>query len=473
MPPKPQRIRDPLHNIIEFDTDQFEQTLWTVIQTVPFQRLRRIKQLGFSDFVYPGATHTRFAHCIGTFHTARRLMQIIKRHLERNGMQVQDHQTQVALAASLVHDVGHGMFSHAFEEIGKKLNLKMARHELVTEQLIGDGEIAQAFEPLGSGFAKDVATVIGQDGPRTLYDAVVTSQFDADRLDYMQRDRLMAGVQNSGIDFAWLIDNLEVGTIPQVVDDEKGGDIETFVLGPKAIYAAETFVLALFQLYPTVYLHKTTRAAEKVFSTLMLHLIPLVQGGHADKTGLPVNHPIIRFALNSDLLENAIALDDMVFMGALPMMVEADDPAVKELAVRLHRRQLPKCIDIRSSLIDSLGVRFVRSKDSAARLQKATILIEERLQEWNDNNSSSAPRILIDRAHRNPYRQFQETKGPLNQIRIRTASGKILDLAEHSPVVDALENFVLFRAYVDRLDTDATIMVEQTMNQVLGEKSDD
>ncbi len=473
MPPKPQRIRDPLHNIIEFDTDQFEQTLWTVIQTVPFQRLRRIKQLGFSDFVYPGATHTRFAHCIGTFHTARRLMQIIKRHLERNGMQVQDHQTQVALAASLVHDVGHGMFSHAFEEIGKKLNLKMARHELVTEQLIGDGEIAQAFEPLGSGFAKDVATVIGQDGPRTLYDAVVTSQFDADRLDYMQRDRLMAGVQNSGIDFAWLIDNLEVGTIPQVVDDEKGGDIETFVLGPKAIYAAETFVLALFQLYPTVYLHKTTRAAEKVFSTLMLHLIPLVQGGHADKTGLPVNHPIIRFALNSDLLENAIALDDMVFMGALPMMVEADDPAVKELAARLHRRQLPKCIDIRSSLIDSLGVRFVRSKDSAERLQKATILIEERLQEWNDNNSSSAPRILIDRAHRNPYRQFQETKGPLNQIRIRTAPGEILDLAEHSPVVAALENFVLFRAYVDRLDTDATIMVERTVNQVLGEKSDD
>ena len=95
------------------------------------------------------------------------------------------------------------------------------------------------------------------------------------------------------------------------------------------------------------------------------------------------------------------------------------------------------------------------------------------MQEWIDNNSSSAPRILIDRAHRNPYREFQETKGPLNQIRIRTASGKIFDLAEHSPVVAALENFVLFRAYVDRLDTDATIMVERTVNQVLEEKADD
>ena len=82
---KPQRIRDPLHDIIEFDTTQFEQTFWQVIQTPPFQRLRRIKQLGFSDFVYPGATHTRFAHCVGVFHTARRLMQIIERHLERSG----------------------------------------------------------------------------------------------------------------------------------------------------------------------------------------------------------------------------------------------------------------------------------------------------------------------------------------------------------------------------------------------------
>lgn len=84
-------------------------------------------------------------------------------------------------------------------------------------------------------------------------------------------------------------------------------------------------------------------------------------------------------------------------------MVEADDLVIKELAARLHRRQLPKCIDIRSWLIASLGAEFIRRKDSAERLQKATILIEERLQEWSDNNSSSAPRILIDRERRCPY----------------------------------------------------------------------
>jgi hypothetical protein len=172
-------------------------------------------------------------------------------------------------------------------------------------------------------------------------------------------------------------------------------------------------------------------------------------------------------------LENAIALDDMVFMGALPMMVEADDPAVKELAIRLYHRQLPKCIDIRSRITASLGTGFFQRKDSDERLQKATTLVEERLQEWSDSNSSSAPRILIDRARRDPYREIQETKGPLNQIRIRTAPGKILDLAEHSPVVAAIKIFELFRVYVDRSDTEATTMVEQTVNQVLEEKSDD
>ena len=471
MPLKPQRIRDPLHNIIGFGTDQFEHTLWQVIQTQPFQRLRRVKQLGFSELVYPGATHTRFAHCIGVFHTARRLMKIINRHLVISGLQVKDHQVQVALAAALVHDVGHGMFSHAFEDIGKTLGLKMVQHEVVTEQLIRDDELTQAFEPLGSGFAQDVATVIGQDSPSTLYDAVVSSQFDADRLDYMQRDRLMTGVQNSGIDFAWLIENLEIGEVPIVVDNEKVGDIKTFVLGPKAVHAAETFVLALFQLYPTIYLHKTTRAAEKVFAALMLHLVPLVRDGHADKTGLPDTHPIIRFAQNADSLENAMALDDTVFWGSLPIMSEASDQVIRDLAIRLRHRRLPKFIDIRSQIRNELAPSPPATVDQrielAMNLDRLTALIEESLQEWIVENSNSVPRILIDRASRDPYKRYQETKGPLNQILIRTSPTAIVDIAEHSPVIAGIEKFELFGTYVDEFDNEARNAVGQMVRHAL------
>ena len=121
---KAQRVRDPVHNLIEFNAEQFERTLWRVIQTRPFQRLRRIRQLGFSELVFPGAVHTRFSHSIGVFHTARQLMELIGREM---GEGAGKHQIEVALAASLVHDVGHGMFSHSFEEVGKELGLPMAQ----------------------------------------------------------------------------------------------------------------------------------------------------------------------------------------------------------------------------------------------------------------------------------------------------------------------------------------------------------
>ena len=228
----------------------------------------------------------------------------------------------MALAAALVHDVGHGMFSHAFEGIGKTLNLVMAKHEHVSDILIRESEIGTVFQEMGSGFANDVAAVIKRGRPGNLYDAVVSSQFDADRLDYMQRDRLMTGLQNGGIDFTWLMANLEIGRIKTGVDEESVGEVETFVLGPKAYYAAETYVLALFQLYPTVYFHKATRAAEKLFSVLILRIISLIRDGHFNKIGLPKSHPIVRFAIRPKSLESALALDDTVFWGALPMLVE-------------------------------------------------------------------------------------------------------------------------------------------------------
>src|SRR4051812_13347891 len=106
MPYKPQRIRDPLHNLVEFSATEFENALWDVIQTPPFQRLRRINQLGFSDFVYPGATHSRLAHSIGVFHTARMLMGRVEALLGTT--EFKDTKAHIALAAALVHDLGHG-----------------------------------------------------------------------------------------------------------------------------------------------------------------------------------------------------------------------------------------------------------------------------------------------------------------------------------------------------------------------------
>jgi HD superfamily phosphohydrolase len=475
--PKPQRIRDPLHNLIEFNSGQFEATLWKVIQTRPFQRLRRIRQLGFSELVFPGATHTRFAHSIGAYHIARQLMQIIKHHIQSNGGQLQDTQERVALAAALVHDVGHGMFSHAFEDVGKKLKLKMAEHEHVSNLLIRNDEISNVFKELGSGFANDVADVIGRGRPGNLYDAVVSSQFDADRLDYMQRDRLMTGVQNSGIDFTWLINNLEVGEITTGTDDQKSGSIETFMIGNKAIHAAETYILALFHLYPTVYFHKTTRGAEKIFSEIMLRLIKLVQNDSIEKTALPNNHPMIRFAKDPNEINNVLALDDTVFWGALPMLIQAEDPLINKFSNWLWMRKLPKCIDIKRKIVDKIGANRGASPDEIKEREKkiervvwsARDFIEEKNKDSIESISSDIPKLLLDYAERSPYKKLDESKGHLSQISINVRHGderKILDMAEASQVVAGLDKFSLLRVYYDAEDKESVQEMEKLKDYI-------
>jgi HD superfamily phosphohydrolase len=395
-------------------------------------------------------------------------MQIIRQYISSQRGQPKDHQERVALAAALVHDVGHGMFSHAFEEIGKTLKLKMAEHEHVSDLLIRQSEISQALnDELGSGFANDVADVIGRGRPGNLYDAVVSSQFDADRLDYMQRDRLMAGVQNSGIDFVWLINNLEIADIPTGADDEQSGTIATFVLGPKAIHAAETYVLALFQLYPTVYFHKATRGAEKIFSAIIMRLFELNRMGHIDRTGLAKNHPIVKFADDPTNLENALALDDTVFWGALPILMTADDPLVSQFAKRLWSRDLLKCIDVHQEIVKLIGAQRSPSKEEHERIRRKikriVVSVKEALEEYlHGRPQGGPPKLLIDQTSRHPYKRLQESKGPLNQIMVRQGDN-IYDMADISPIIAALEPFDLLRVYYNVQDTDVLALVHNTI----------
>ena len=356
--PKPQRVRDPVHNLIEFGSGQFESTLWRVIQSRPFQRLRRIRQLGFSEFVFPGATHTRFAHSIGVFHTARQLMGVIHKYvIAHPDQQFKDRQAEYALAAALLHDVGHGMFSHAFEAIGKEFGWPMARHEEVSQQIIRNSEITEILDDeFGKGYAGNVAAIIAQGIPDNLYGSVVSSQFDADRLDYMQRDRMMTGVQSSGVDPTWLLANLEVAEVPLGADDASAGSVETLVLGPKAVQAAESYVLALFHLYPNVYLHKTTRGVEVLFQSLMRRLVALHSASAIADSGLPPAHPIAKFIGEPKSLDRALDLDDTVFWGVLPMLIEAKDAEIKRLATAMRERKLLRCVDLRDRIDAALPV---------------------------------------------------------------------------------------------------------------------
>lgn len=458
---KRQRVRDPLHNLIEFNEgNPFERMLWRVVKTAPFQRLRRIRQLGFSDFVYPGATHSRFIHSLGVFHTARQLMRIVRRYVPDQPEERINE--EAALAAALVHDVGHGPFSHAFEPLGKRFGWKLVgEHENHSEALIRStepGAIGAILNGYHDGFADMVADII-RGGPATVYRSVVSSQFDADRLDYVRRDRLMSGTHLAGVDFEWLIANLEIGELPE---DNAGVRRQTFVLGPKAIYAAESFVTGLFQMYPTVYLHKTTRGAEKLAQAMLQRVAELVADDNVAATGLPENHPLTWLFKDPENIIVLSQLDDSVVLGALPLLRQSEDPLVRDLSTRLQIRDLFKAMDLGPSIIGAIA-------DPSGQYDERVFLrmqeqVTDKIDEWLAEPKRRG-RILLDSASRKPYKPIEE-EGPMNQIWISDGDN-LADIRERSPAVAATGIFRAFRAYVAKGDDEAREIVSWTVSSTI------
>jgi uncharacterized protein len=462
---KRQRVRDPLHNLIEFDEgDPFERMLWRVVKTAPFQRLRRIRQLGFSDFVYPGATHSRLIHSLGVFHTARQLMRIVKRFVpDQPGERLN---AEAALAAALLHDVGHGPFSHAFEPLGKQFGWKLVGdHENHSEALIRsveDDAIGKILNGYSEGFADMVADVV-RDGPTSVYRSVVSSQFDADRLDYVRRDRLMAGTHLAGIDFEWLIANLEICELPPEGD---GLRRRTFVLGPKAIFAAEAFVIGLFQMYPTVYLHKTTRGAEKLAQAMLESVARLVADGNIAATGLPRHHPFVTLFQDPENLAILSELDDSVIFGALPMLRTSSDSLVQDFSARLQSRRLFKAIDLHPLIVQAAaGDSGEFDERYFVRIRRK---VTEQIEEWAGEPRRRG-RILADSATRKPYKPIED-EGPMNRIWLREGSN-LVDLKERSTAVAATTTYRAFRAYVAENDNEARKFVTDSARNIVRQES--
>ncbi|MBY5798191.1 HD domain-containing protein [Rhizobium leguminosarum] len=435
-PVKPQRIRDPLHDLIEFDVGDFDQGLWGLINTPEFQRLRHIKQLGFSELVYPGATHSRLLHSVGVFQTARQLSQIIKSRLST---QFNSDRSNVALIAALVHDVGHGPFSHAFESSLKQLDKLTGakhenRHEIWTAEIIrGDTTLGSKLENFfGKEIREAVATLLLQETPTDIYSAIVSSQFDADRLDYVRRDRMMTGAQHGGFDFSWLMANLEVDQVTFATDGETYATVDTLVLGSKAFQAAESYVLGLFHLYFAVYFHKTTRSAEKMLTAILVRLGQLILDGATEKSGLPKEHPMVQFIKGRDLT-SYLRLDDTVIWGCLPFLENAPDEVISSLAKRLHHRELYKAIDV--------SERFDADEASKAKFRM-------KLAEAKAGGEFDEFDFFEDTASRNPYkRRGYDTPEALSKVLIRTSSNSYEDLAARSKVVEALKEKTVYRVY--------------------------
>lgn len=445
MADRTQRVRDPIHNLIVFNkTSDVDQLAWRLLNTSAFQRLRRIKQLGFSELVYPGATHTRFAHCIGVFENARRLVDIVKRKIG----EVDKFKSEVAIIAALLHDLGHGPFSHTFEGVEKARGVRK-KHEYWTKDIVEqDEEIRNLLDERDPNLAIEVGKMLTRKDPQDIFDSIVSSQFDADRLDYLPRDRYMAGIGGGEFDSHWMLDSLEVGDITVGLEGE-GADyvtIKSLYLNEKGLHAAESYVLARYYLYSQVYLHKTTRSAEKMLASILHHVSTLVTSGKISKTGLDTSHPLVKFfKAKKPSVSQYLALDDVVIWAALGQMRSAPDTAISHMADRLLKRHLFKCIDI--------GVLAkARGGDSVQRFRK----------KLKDSGLLENGTALEDTAKLTPYGIYDyDDKGALQKVLVarRGHQGKPDDLASISNMVKAIEPENIYRTYA--ADAEAHKKIEE------------
>lgn len=304
-------INDPVYGFITIGSE----LIYDLIQTPEFQRLRRIKQLGMTHLVYPGAMHTRFAHALGAYH----LMQLALSSLKAKGIAISPEEWEGASIAILLHDIGHGPFSHALEST----LIPNTPHEHLSVALMQ--RLNQRFNG-----ALDLALEIFHNRyPRTFLHQLVSSQLDVDRLDYLTRDSFFTGVSEGIVGWDRLLQMMDVHN-NQLVIQEKG------------LYSVENFLVARRLMYWQVYLHKTAIAAETLTTLILRRAAFLTKNGEK----IPVYGALGFFmenilSINDDTLNLFLQLDDDDVMVAIKSWQHHQDFILSDLCQSLMKRELP------------------------------------------------------------------------------------------------------------------------------------
>jgi HD superfamily phosphohydrolase len=373
-------FNDPIYGFINIPGD----LIFDIIEHPYFQRLRRIKQLGLTDLVYPGALHTRFHHALGAMH----LMGLALANLKSKGHEISNEELEAAQIAVLLHDIGHGPFSHTLEHT----LLHGVSHERLSSFIMGT--LNTEF-----GGALDLAIkIFSNNYKRKFFHQLVSGQLDIDRMDYLQRDCFFTGVSEGTIGADRIIKMLDI------VDDQ-------LVVEEKGIYSVENFLSARRLMYWQVYLHKATVSAEKMMSGIIERAKYLSQNGeqvfgsNALKLFLVENIDFGHFQKKSQYINAFCSLDDYDIWGAIKIWVDHKDPILSFLSKELLNRKLfqiqlsNKPFDTKTlnSISSSLCKKFnLEKKDLSYFLMKGTISNAAYIQKGEIINILSKKGKVID-----------------------------------------------------------------------------
>lgn len=385
-------IRDAIHDYIHID----HLVIWHLINSKEMQRLRRIKQLGGTYQVFQSAEHSRFVHSLGVYQVVRRMLST-----ECLDKTLTDYDKLCVMCAGLLHDLGHGPFSHSFEGVFH------GNHEDMTVKIIvGDSEVHHILSNVYEELPHDVASIIQHSHPNQILIQMVSSQLDADRMDYLLRDSYMTGTTYGQYDMSRILRTMRICD-HKIVFKESG------------VQAIENYILARYHMYWQVYYHPTARSYEHLLQSIFLRIKDLYHTDYKWQTKLDY---LIPFLNEKAHIKDFIHLDESVVLYYFREFMKEDDVILKDLSSRFLNRKLFKYKQLRN--------------------QNELDQIRQLAQKLGYD-----PRyyIISDNQKQVPYLHYGET-GELNEIEILTSDGQLSPLPSCSEIVWAILHSKQFKS---------------------------
>ena len=377
-------MRDPIHEYIHVDY----QIIWDLINAREFQRLRRIHQMGTSYQVYHTAEHSRFAHSLGVYEIIRRMVNEVK-GLDEFLSEVEKIQI---MCAGLLHDLGHGPFSHFFESI------LSPNHEKLTAMIIlGDSDIHRILVHYASDLPEQIVSILNHSHPNKVMSRMISSQLDADRMDYLLRDAYFTGTSYGTFDLERILRTL------RIVDDR-------LVIKESGVHSVEDYIMARYHMYWQVYYHPTSRSIEAILYAFFNRMRDLI----VQEPKYLEAYPMFQF-LKPDhtiTLKEHYQLDESSCFYGFQCASDDTDKILSDLAVRILERKLFDYADFSSSDdYDSMKQRLI------------------------EMNYDPTYYLYMDKAEKRPYSPYNEDT---NLIYILMPDKTIRELSQVSAIVNAV-----------------------------------
>ena len=310
-------FRDPLYGYVRVN----EEIIDELINSTEFQRLRRIKQLCGVSMVFHMADHTRFSHSLGAYELAREVLEKVS---DVNNA-LDDYEKLVFLCSALLHDVGHGPYSHSFEKIFK------INHEQMTVNIItGDTQINKILKKYDARLPHDITSVINHEHKYPLIEQLVSSQLDVDRMDYLRRDAYFTGAQFGDIDIEKILRGM-------LVRDGK------ILFKYNSVPNIEDYLMSRYHMYYQVYFHPVSRCFEVMLEMIYDRWYELIKSGYEFKTDVSLLVNVI----DSKTIDSYLKIDDFYVNGCIQQFQYENDKILSDLAKRLFNRKLFNHLDLK------------------------------------------------------------------------------------------------------------------------------